>query len=226
MLSRTPLLDMNKMAKVCFAGIAVSFLGALPLGTLNLTAFDIAATQSWQAAVWFAIAVVLVELFVVGLTLLGREQLQIGQRLANYLLPLGVILLLYLSISSFQAAAHTSAVETKIALFPKIGSAFVLGLLLSTLNPLQVPFWITWNEVLLSKGILEKSRRLYRGYLAGIGTGTLLGLGLFILAGKYIFSNYAGYSSITNLVMGTLYLGFSIYLMYLFFKKRLNLKIQ
>ncbi|TMU50888.1 LysE family transporter [Flagellimonas algicola] len=217
---------MNKHAKVGFYGVLVSFLGALPLGTLNLTAFDIAASQGLTAAIWFALAVVLVELTVVRLTLIGNEHLQFGEKFSSYLILLGIALLLYLSISSFQASMRLANVEQQITALPKISSAFVLGLLLSALNPLQVPFWMTWNKVLSNKGVLKSTKGHYNFYLAGIGFGSLLGLGVFIAAGKFIFANYGNYTMITNLFMGLLYLGFAVYLVYLLLKKRLKLKIQ
>nr|WP_299486293.1 LysE family transporter [uncultured Allomuricauda sp.] len=217
---------MNKYAKIGFSGLLVSFLGALPLGTLNITAFDIAASQSLTSAIWFASAVVLVELIVVRLTLFGNERLQFGEKLSNYLIPFGIVLLLYLAIISFMASAQISEMGSKVNLLPQINSAFILGFLLSALNPLHIPFWMTWNKVLASKGILETSKKSYTLYITGIGLGSLIGLGVFIFAGKYIFTNYESYSMITNLLMGLLYLGFSIYLMFLLVKKRLKLKTQ
>nr|WP_299174680.1 LysE family transporter [uncultured Allomuricauda sp.] len=217
---------MNKYAKIGFSGLLVSFLGALPLGTLNITAFDIAASQSLTSAMWFATAVVLVELIVVRLTLFGNERLQFGEKLSNYLIPFGIVLLLYLAITSFMASAQISEMGSKVNLLPQINSAFILGFLLSALNPLHIPFWMTWNKVLASKGILETSKKSYTLYITGIGIGSLMGLGVFIFAGKYIFTNYESYGMITNLVMGLLYLGFSIYLMFLLVKKRLKLKTQ
>ncbi|MEX0314582.1 LysE family transporter [Flagellimonas sp. 2504JD4-2] len=215
---------MNKYAKIGFSGLLVSFLGALPLGTLNITAFDIAASQSLVSAMWFAAAVVLVELIVVRLTLFGNERLQFGEKLSYYLIPFGIILLLYLAIKSFMASSQISEMGSSVHLLPQISSAFVLGFLLSALNPLHIPFWMTWNKVLASKGILETSKKSYSLYILGIGVGSLMGLGLFIFAGKYIFTNYESYSMLTNLLMGLLYLGFSIYLMFLLVKKRLKLK--
>nr|WP_298791273.1 LysE family transporter [uncultured Allomuricauda sp.] len=217
---------MNKYAKIGFSGLLVSFLGALPLGTLNITAFDIAASQSLTSAMWFATAVVLVELIVVRLTLYGNERLHFGEKLSNYLIPFGIVLLLYLAITSFMASAQISEMGSKVNLLPQINSAFILGFLLSALNPLHIPFWMTWNKVLASKGILETSKKSYTLYITGIGIGSLIGLGVFIFAGKYIFTNYESYSMITNLLMGLLYLGFSIYLMFLLVKKRLKLKTQ
>lgn len=212
--------------KVAFSGLLISFLGALPLGTLNLTAFEIAASKGLLSALWFCMAVVLVELVVVRLTLFGNERLQLNGKVMDYLLPLGILLLMYLSISHFMDSTRIGEVDSKIGLLPRFKSTFVLGFLLSALNPLQIPFWMTWNKVLESKGILETKRRDYTFYISGIGMGTLIGLGAFVLAGKYIFTNYNDYSKVTNLIMGLLYLGFSFYLMYLFIKKRFKYKTQ
>jgi len=217
---------MNKYAKIGFSGLLVSFLGALPLGTLNITAFDIAASQNLVSAMWFAIAVVLVELVVVGLTLLGNERLQFGEKVSYYLIPFGIILLVYLSITSFMASTQISEVESKIHVLPQNSSAFLLGLLLSALNPLHIPFWMAWNKVLSSKGILDTSKGAYTLYILGIGAGSLMGLGLFIFIGKYLFTNYNSYGMLANLLTGLLYLGFSIYLVSLLVKKRFKFKTQ
>ncbi|MEM6863607.1 MAG: LysE family transporter [Bacteroidota bacterium] len=217
---------MKKSLKVVFSGFLISFLGALPLGTLNLTAFDISASQDFSSAFWFATAVILVELAVVRLALYGNEKLILTNRLANYLFPLGIVLLLYLALVSFSDVGQVFDSGTKPSLLPHIASPFVLGLLLSALNPLHFPFWMTWTKVLSTKGILERSKRSYASYIIGIGAGSLLGLLIFIFLGKYVFSNYQEYSKVTNLLMGLLYLGFSFYLTFLLIKKHLNLKLQ
>ncbi|THV59206.1 hypothetical protein EZV76_10245 [Flagellimonas alvinocaridis] len=217
---------MKHCLKVAFSGLLISFLGALPLGTLNLTAFDIAASQGTYSALWFCLAVILVELVVVRLTLYGTERLQMDGKVMDYLLPFGVLLLMYLSVSHFMDLAKISEVDSKIDVLPQLKSTFMLGFLLSALNPLQIPFWMTWNKVLENKGILRANLKYYSFYISGIGVGTMIGLGVFVLAGKYILTNYNDYSRVTNLLMGLLYLGFSFYLMYLFIKKRLNYKTQ
>nr|WP_299389471.1 LysE family transporter [Allomuricauda sp.] len=215
---------MSTYTKVFFSGLLVSFLGALPLGTLNLTAFEIAASQTLVSALWFALAVVLVELAIVRLTLLGSERILLGSRFVNYLYPLGIGLLLYLSVTSFLATTEVSALESQLTLLPRFGSAFVLGMMLSALNPLQIPFWFTWNKVLRSKGILNNSTSSNNLYLIGIGLGTLMALVLFIGLGRFAFAKYQDYAHLINVLMGLLYLGFAIYLTFLFYKKRLKFK--
>ncbi len=208
--------------KVSLYGLLISFLGALPFGTLNLTAFDIAASQGLVSAIWFAFAVVAVELAMVRLSLFGNEHLQLGKKAMHYVLLLGIVLLLYLSLDSFLDIFRGPLSHPKTNFLPHIESAFVLGLLLSSLNPLQLPFWFTWNKVLDNKGILRASAGHYTFYIMGIGLGTLIGLGIFILAGRFIFTNYDQYHAVTSLLMGLLYLGFSCYLMFLLIKKRIS----
>jgi len=65
---------MIKYFKIIVYGLLISFLGSLPLGTLNVTAFQIASTENLYAAIMFAIAVTLVELLAVKITLIGAEK--------------------------------------------------------------------------------------------------------------------------------------------------------
>ncbi len=212
--------------KVCLSGLAISFIGALPFGTLNLTAFDISASQGIVPALWFAFAVVFVELCVVRLALFGSERIKVSHQLGNYLFPLAILFLWYLAYSSFTGPISNGETIAKAGILVQMPSPFVLGLLLSTVNPLQVPFWMTWNKVLESRGILQSSKRHYVFYLIGIGLGTITALTTFIIIGAYFFDRYNDYNAITNILIGTVYLGFSFYLLFLLIKKRLKTNNQ
>ncbi|MFD2587639.1 LysE family transporter [Croceitalea marina] len=217
---------MFKILKVCVAGLLISFLGALPLGSLNITAFDISATQSINNALLFAFAAIFVELAYVRLTLWGNQKVKLEGKWIYIAFPLAFFLLLYLAFSSLTTALHFNDVTPTKSVLPKITSPILLGLLLSALNPLQIPFWLTWNKVLESKKILEDNTVSFIGYMFGIGAGTLIGLLVFIYAGKLIVDNYTQYAQISNLILGLLYLGFSFYLLFLLYKKHHQLKIQ
>lgn len=218
------MLQLRNFIKLVIAGMLISFVGALPLGSLNITAFDIAANDGFSSAIGFALAAIVVELIYVRLTLLGNRKLVVGDRFARYALPFAAALLLYLAIASFYTAKVSVDVPVGPMLFPKIASPILLGLLLSALNPLQIPFWMLWNKYLLDKGILAHQRSSYAGYMMGIGSGTFLGLLVFMFLGRFIVSNYEGYHVVTNTILGILYLGFSCYLLILLYKKHTNLK--
>lgn len=200
-----------------FSGFIISFIGALPLGSLNITAFQIAATQSVSKAILFAVAVVLVEILIVRITLLGSRLISIQGKLIDYLVPAAIILLVYLSVSNFISASYRTETSSEVILFPAIKSTFILGLVLSFLNPMQVPFWLSWNSILQSKNKLQPTAGIYLFYLTGIALGSLIGLLLFILSGKILIVNYQKYSYLISVVMGVLYLGFALYLMFKFY---------
>lgn len=200
-----------------FSGFIISFIGALPLGSLNITAFQIAATQSVPKAILFAVAVVLVEILIVRITLLGSRLISIQGKLIDYLVPAAIILLIYLSVSNFISASYRTETSSEVILFPAIKSTFILGLVLSFLNPMQVPFWLSWNSILQSKNKLQPTAGIYLFYLTGIALGSLIGLLLFILSGKILIVNYQKYSYLISVVIGVLYLGLALYLMFKFY---------
>lgn len=217
---------MYRYIRIGFFGLLISLLGALPLGTLNITAFDIAASQSILNALLFAFAAIAIELVYVRITLWGSQKIHFNNRFLYYLIPLALVFLLYLSISSFMASHSANTIEGSGSMVPKMTSPLLLGVLLSALNPLQIPFWMTWSKVLEKKEILKHNIKSYISYMMGIGIGTLIGLLAFIFVGQWIVDHYGNYTQLSNLILGIVYLGFSFYLLFVLYKKHLNLKTQ
>lgn len=202
----------------------ISFLGSLPFGTLNITAFNIAATQNINDAILFSMAVVFIELLAVLVTLKGVNKINFKSKFFYYATPLAVILLLYLAISNFISATNPQEMNMDTHVFPMIQSPILLGLLLSILNPLHIPFWMGWNTVLTGKGLLENTKKMHQLYMIGIGTGSITAYLIFIFSGDFIFKNHQEYNYIIAFILGSLYVGFAIYLSFLLFKSHLKLK--
>lgn len=217
---------MNNALKVCGAGLLISWLGALPLGTLNITAFDIAASQGVQNAIFFAFAAVLVELVYVRLILWGSSKLVLNEKWISYLLPFGALLLGYLALTSFREALGPSPSSDTVSNASVLGSPIVLGLSLSALNPLQLPFWLAWSKALQTRKILKDTSRSRISFILGIGLGTFFALGIFIFLGHNVIQNFEGYTLWVNSILGIIYMGFSFYLLFVFFRKRLKLKFH
>ena len=191
-----------------------------------MTAFHIAGFQNVSEALLFALAVVFVELVVVRITLTYSKKIDLGNKVFFYLLPIAIALLMYLSVSSFTSLNDDQAIQAESISFPMLKSSILLGLLLSVLNPMHIPFWTTWNSVLIAKNRLDRKPGMYTSYITGIGLGSIGGLMIFVFAGKYIFHNYHEYSYVIAFIMGCLYLGFSFYLLFLLYKNHLKLIIQ
>ncbi len=59
------------LVKVFFWGMMVSFLGSLPLGTLNVAAMQISVQESITNAIYFSLGSLLVEMIYVRISLVG-----------------------------------------------------------------------------------------------------------------------------------------------------------
>ena len=210
-----------RWSRITIAGMLTSFIGALPLGSLNITAFQLSMRKGKSEALWFSLAVILIELTVVGLMYWGARKWVLSEGAKKILFPAGALLLLYLGVSHLLNRGATSAAEYSL---PEIESAFLLGLMLSSLNPLQFPFWMAWNKYYQEKGWFRDGQLAFLLYLSGIGIGTFTGLWLFILLGFWSQSTPGDYQGIIELILGLLYLAFGLYFVFLALKNQFQRK--
>lgn len=82
----------------------------------------------------------------------------------------------------------------------------VLGLMMSSLNPMQIPFWFGWSAVLFSKNILRPGFWNYNAYMLGIGAGTFLGHCVFIFGGRLLINQFNAGKHLINWIIGTIFL--------------------
>ncbi|MFN0030617.1 MAG: LysE family transporter [Flavobacteriales bacterium] len=174
-----------QIENIFLKGMLISIIGSLPLGSLNITAFQFAA-DSVVAALVFAIGAVFAELMIVRIMLMGSGWLHRKNTWITYLTPVAVVILLSLATYSFYQSQshHLFHPQASIGTI----ASFVLGITLSACNPLQIPFWLGWNEVVFFRHATTVKQNRTR-YIAGIGVGTFIVFAVFILTGNF-FSHY------------------------------------
>jgi threonine/homoserine/homoserine lactone efflux protein len=189
-------------------GMFISFLGTLPMGTLNISAMQISVTDGIRPALLFTSGAILVELVFVRLTLVAMGWFRQHKKLLKQMewLTLGIILVL--AISSFYTAMHP-AVRSNPILSNSV-NRFWLGAGLSAVNPLQIPFWFGWSTVLSNRQILKREGNQYMLYIAGIGFGTLIGHCIFIFGGKLLVESLNTSQDIIQWVIGGIFLATAI----------------
>ena len=192
-----------RLVKVFFWGMLVSFLGSLPLGTLNVAAMQISVQESIKNAMYFSLGSLLTEMIYVRISLVGINWVRKQKVLFKWMEWIALGIVLALAIGSFIAATHEN--HAKNVMLNNNMHRFVLGLLLSAISPMQIPFWFGWSTVLFSKNILQPKNSFYNFYIIGIGLGTLLGNCVFIFGGKYIVQKLNANQSILNLVIGGIF---------------------
>ena len=194
---------MYKGIRVFFTGMFISFLGTLPLGTLNIAAMQISLTDGVHHALLFALGALLAEVFYVRLSLIAMSWVRKNGKLFKILEWLTLFIVLALSISSFYAAYHPK-VNKNIILSSTL-PRFWLGLMMSALNPVQIPFWFGWSTVLFTKKILLPKNAQYNIYITGIGLGTLLGNCVFIFGGQIMGEKLSHNQPLLNAIIGSVF---------------------
>lgn len=195
--------DHMPLVKVFFWGLIVSFLGSLPLGTLNVAAMQISVQESVRNAILFALGCLSVEMIYVRISLVGINWVRKQKKLFRWMEWLTVAIVLALAIGSFAAAMKPH--HAKNVILNNNIHRFFLGVMLSAINPMQIPFWFGWSTVLFTKNILIPKNSFYNIYIVGIGLGTLLGNCVFIFGGKWIVSKMNGNQNMINWIIGGIF---------------------
>ncbi|MEQ1554740.1 MAG: LysE family transporter [Ferruginibacter sp.] len=199
---------MFKLLRIFFWGLMISFIGSLPLGTLNVAAMQLGIYENITNAILFSFGSLLVEMIYVRISLVGINWINKQKKLMDIMQWITFGIVVVLAFASFYAALQTNANTENAGVNPyrNIGvNRFLLGMGLCAINPVQIPFWFGWSTVLFSKKILEPINSQYNIYIVGIGLGTLAGNCVFIFGGKYLVSRIANSQQYLNWVIGGIF---------------------
>lgn len=183
--------------------MVVSFLGTLPLGTLNIAAMQISATDGVAPAVKFSLGSLVVEAIYVRISLVAMDWVRKQKGLFKILEWVTLVIVLALAISSFYAASHPS-VEKNVILSSTI-HRFFLGMMMCAVSPAQIPFWFGWSTVLFTKGVLLPKTSFYNMYIFGIALGTFAGNCVFIFGGRLMVDTLNTKQSLLNWIIGGIF---------------------
>ena len=188
--------------------MVISFLGSLPLGTLNVAAMQIGIYEGVRSAFYFSFGCLLVEMLYVRISLIGINWLQRQQRLLKIMqwVTFGIVVLL--AFSSFYAATKTSSGGQTVNANPYANvniPRFLLGVFGCAINPIVIIFWFGWSTVLFTKKILLPFNSHYNSYIVGIGLGAFAGNCVFIFGGKWLVERIASSQQYLNWVIGAIF---------------------
>lgn len=194
---------MPKLLRIFITGLFISFLGTLPLGTMNIAAMQISVTDGLRPAMLFALGALLIEIGYVRLSLVAMSWIRKNQKLFKILEWVTLLIILALAVFSFIAAA-TPGVKQNVVLSGTI-HRFWLGVTMSALNPMQIPFWFGWSTVLFTKKVLLPRNSHYNMYIAGIGIGTFAGMCVFVFGGRFLVDTLNSNQDVINWIIGGIF---------------------
>ncbi len=181
----------------------VSFVGSLPLGTLNVAAMQISVSDGIASAMLFSVGSLLVEIIYVRISLVAIDWIRKQEKFLKILEYVTLLIVAALAFSSFYAAMHPGTHKNIVlsSTLPK----FVLGVVMCAVNPVQIPFWFGWSTVLFAKKVLLPKASHYNSYIIGIGLGTFIGNCVFIFGGLLIANKINNNQGILNWVIGGIF---------------------
>lgn len=209
---------MHPLLKIFLVGMLVSFLGSLPLGTLNIAAMQISVSDGVGPALMFSTGSLIAEIVYVRISLVAMDWIRKQEKLFRILEWVTLAIVVVLAISSFYAATHPKVEENVVlsSSLPKI----LLGLIMSAVNPVQIPFWFGWSTVLFTKKVLLPRNDHYNSYIVGIGLGTLLGNCLFVFGGQLIARKINNNQHVLNWIIGAIFAITALIQLWKMYKKK------
>lgn len=167
--------------KNILVGFLVSFLGSIPLGYLNIVGYEVYKKSGFNDTVFYLLGVVTVEFFVIYFTLVFAKRLIRKTSLIKFIEAFSVVFMFLLAYIFYSSA--NSEVTGQTVLQQYINYApYVVGLILSGLNFINIPFWASWNLYLLNEQHIQITGQQKYVYVFGTLLGTFAGMVTLILS--------------------------------------------
>ena len=182
-----------KTLKNIFVGFLVSFIGSIPLGYLNVIGFEIFSKLGMNSLLYFLLGVIFIEMFVIYFTLLFAKQLVSNKKLIKAIDFFAIIFLLIIAYTFYSSSNsdvnQQGVIETYIG-YP----TFLIGVFLSSVNFLQIPFWTGWNLYLINGKYISIDSKIKFYYIAGTLIGTFAGMLSLVLILNTLAENSSTFS--------------------------------
>jgi threonine/homoserine/homoserine lactone efflux protein len=186
-------------------GLIISLLGQLPLGTISMTATQIAVQENFRNAWKFSVGIALIEMLYLRVVLSFMQWIISHQLVFMIFNWITIALFAGLGIISLMAARKQEK-EKKALLLNYPLNRFLLGLSMSALNPAQIPFWFIWTGYFINQGLLKSGFAEFNLFTLGSGIGTLGGLIIYIYGGNWLVKKMNTSNRTLNKLMGIIFI--------------------
>jgi len=192
---------MTRYYKIFFLGMLISFIASLSPSTINIIATHIAVHDNYFSAALFALGCIIIETICLSIALAAMNWIRRREQVFRLLEYVTVIMIFLMAFASFVAAFEMKKFGEGIFTGYRI-HPLLLGLMINTLNPMHIPFWLGWTTVLMEKDILIPGKKNYLLYITGITIGTVGGFASFIYGGNLIVQKFSSNQNVINWIVG------------------------
>jgi len=166
-------------------GFFIAFLAVIPPGLINMTAAKISLQEGKNEAISFAIGASVIIFFQTFIAVLFARFISNHQEIVSTLQEIGIFVFSLLSIYFFGIAKKPKKIKTDSRVKGK-SNRFFLGMLLSTLNLLPIPFYVFASMTLAASGYFSFDKIPVAEFVIGVMIGSFTVFYIYIVAFKKI----------------------------------------
>ena len=205
---------MQKIKNI-IVGFFISFVGSIPLGYLNIIGFEIYSNKGFQNTIQYLLGVVIIEGIVIYTTIVFANFLTQQKTWLKRIEIFTILFLLILGFSFLIKNPEANSESIYTTYLP-----FFTGLILSSLNFIQIPFWTGWNLYLITNKYIKIEKSSTYFYIFGTLIGTFFGMLLLILGLHYFSKNNSFMSqNAISIAFPILFFGMALFQIIKFIKK-------
>lgn len=166
-------------------GFCIAFLAVILPGLINMTAAKISLQEGKNVALSFAVGASVIIFFQTFIAVLFARFISNHQDIIATLQEIGIFVFTGLSVYFFAIAKKPKKIKTDGKIKGK-SNRFFLGMLLSTLNLLPVPFYVFASMSLSASGYFSFDKIPVSSFVSGVVLGSFTVFYIYIVAFKKI----------------------------------------
>lgn len=166
-------------------GFCIAFLAVIPPGLINMSAAKISTQDGRNEALSFAIGAAIIIFFQTFAAVLFARFINNHQEIVATLQEIGIFVFSLLSVYFFWIAEKPKKIKADSKVKGK-SNRFFLGMLLSTLNLLPIPFYVFASMSLYASGYFSFDKIPVASFVMGVVLGSFTVFYIYIAAFKKI----------------------------------------
>ncbi len=185
-----------------FLGLFSAFVGLLAPGMLNMTAVRTAIEQGKKAGLLFSAGASSVVLIQASIALIFANYISRNPKILDNLKVGATIVFFILAILFFTQARKKFTASGKT----KRGNLFFIGLIMSSINMLAIPFYFGLSTFFSAEGILVMKQPFISLFVVGSALGSLSVFFIYVLFASLITKRAKFIASNINYILSGLFL--------------------
>lgn len=183
-------------------GFLIAFLAVIPPGLINMTAAKVSTQDGKNEAISFALGASLIIFFQTFIAVLFARFISTHEEIVATLQEIGIFIFTLLSIYFFWIAEKPKKIKADAKVKGK-SKRFFLGMLLSSLNLLPIPFYVFASMSLQASGYFSFDKIPLAEFVIGVVLGSFTVFYTYIVAFKKIENKTEFLMRNINIIIGS-----------------------